>query len=330
MTQRTRFILFGAGHWHAAWHLDALVGAGQEIAAVGALEAQAARRIGERFSVPYFTDEEEMLSLFPDAVALVLTRPDLTPALLMKLIDAGMPFILEKPGACDAAALVPVLAAAEEKSLPTMVPLVNRSMAFWRELVSISSAPAWTHAHFRILAGPPSRYIRDGVGWVLDPARSGGGALRNLGIHAADAALVLARDEPIEVMSAGISNVLHGLPVEDFAFASLRVGGSRSITIEAGYCMPSETTTEKEWRIHGPGWAIAENNGLLSVRTPKGRNQRNSPPSAEQYAEFGSEMARFARAGKAGVANLRDLVSAQMLIDMIYARAVHLGTASAN
>ena len=44
------------------------------------------------------------------------------------------------------------------------------------------------HATFRIVGGPPARDIADDVPWMLDPAVSGGGALRNLGIRAADAA----------------------------------------------------------------------------------------------------------------------------------------------
>ena len=48
------------------------------------------------------------------------------------------------------------------------------------------------HAHFRLVNGPPERYRVDGVAWMLDPALSGGGALRNLGIHGVDCAAALA------------------------------------------------------------------------------------------------------------------------------------------
>ncbi|HEY4200837.1 MAG TPA: Gfo/Idh/MocA family oxidoreductase [Devosiaceae bacterium] len=315
------FIVFGAGHWHAPWYLKALLDAGQTVLAVSDASDTAARQLVDGRDIAVFADPMEMLERRPEAVALVLTRPSETPALLSRLLDRGMPFVLEKPGTVDAPALAPTVEALRRTGLRTAVPFVNRDMDFWAETRGLQAhADDWTYAHFRILAGPPDRYRRDNVGWVLDPAIYGGGALRNLGVHAADAALTLAGTE-LSVRSATVSNRLHGLPVEDFAQATLETRDGRTITIEAGYCMPAENAADKEWRVQGLDWAVAESNGQLSLRTPKGRASRPSAPSASQYHAFGLQMAAFARGETIVGATVDDLYKAQGLVDRIYAAA---------
>ena len=94
------------------------------------------------------------------------------------------------------------------------------------------------HGHFRIVNGPPQRYRDDGVGWMLDPAIGGGGALRNLGIHGIDAALSLAQGA-LRVVSASIGNRIHDEPVEDHAHVTLRDEAGTLFTVEAGYTYAS-------------------------------------------------------------------------------------------
>lgn len=263
-----------------------------------------------------------MITHHPDTIAFVLTPPDQTPEVLAALVENDMPIVLEKPGTVDAANLRPIVVATERKGLATAVPFVNRYMSFWPELKERDPAfENWTHAHFRILAGPPERYVRDGVPWVLSQKHYGGGALRNLGIHTADAALVLSGGRKPVVEQAILSNALHRLEVEDFAIAVLRTGDGRTITIEAGYCMPTETTADKQWRIHGPGWAVSEERGDLAIRSVSGLEKRDTLASADHYQLFGSEMRRMALGMDHGMAKLVDLLAAQALIDDIYTAA---------
>src|SRR3954463_10550316 len=42
------------------------------------------------------------------------------------------------------------------------------------------------HLRFSFIAGPPSRYIDAGCGWVPDRTQSGGGCLYLLGVHFTD------------------------------------------------------------------------------------------------------------------------------------------------
>lgn len=313
------FVVIGSQHWHAPWHRDALIAAGCSIAAISDADPAATEKLAAGQPYRQFREWSDMLDAYPDAVAFVLTPPDETPPVLEALVERAMPFVLEKPGTVDAPSLASAVAGVEAKNLTTAVPFVNRLMSFWSELaLHDPQFLNWTHAHFRILAGPPQRYLRDGVPWVLSQARYGGGALRNLGIHAADAALAIAQSVPIEVLSATMSRRLHNLEVDDFAMASLATADGRTITLEAGYCMPTENTADKQWRIHGAGWAITEDRGVLTVRTESGLVRRDSAPSSQQYSEFGDVLLRMSGDEPHSMARLSDLLAAQQLIDAIY------------
>jgi predicted dehydrogenase len=318
------FILFGASHWHAPWHLRALLEAGQRVVGIHDADEAKARALAADTNAAAFTDWRAMLAAHPAAVAMVLTRPDETPELLAAMVEARMRFVVEKPATRNAAELRPIAERAKALGVTALVPFVNRDMAFWQAVEPLRAAHGeWTYGHFHIIAGPPDRYRRDDVGWVLDPAISGGGALRNLGIHAADAALCLTNGAPLEVLQASISNRLHGLAVEDFAQAVLRAPDGRIVSIETGYAMPTETTADKQWRIHGPGWAVSEQGGSVLIRTAAGLETLPSPPSSAQYKGFGATMADFAAGRLVRSATLADLLAAQQLIDAIYAAASH-------
>ena len=81
---------------------------------------------------------------------------------------------------------------------------------------------ALSHSNFCLINGPPERYVQDGCGWVLDAAASGGGVLRNLGIHGVDAFLGLAGEQDVAIEHVAFGRPLHGTPVEDYALVVLR------------------------------------------------------------------------------------------------------------
>lgn len=316
------FLILGAEHWHAPWHLHALEKAGGRLAAVSDASADVGARLRDGRDIPYYRDPREALAQFPDAVPIVLTRPDETPALLDVIIDEARPFILEKPGTVDARVLDPIAERARVAGVRTAVPFVNRFADFWRELESLGGrAGEWTHAHFRILAGPPDRYLRDGVPWVLRTDSFGGGCLRNLGIHAADAIAQLTDPAELNIDSAATFRNRTDIEVEDFAIATLRTADGRSITLEAGYAMPAENAADKEWRVHGAGWAVSESNGTVTVRDENGPRRCTGAPSSEQYLAFGRTMVAFAAGEPSDAGTLDDLLRAQRIIDRLYSAA---------
>jgi predicted dehydrogenase len=240
MPSAPRVAFIGAGHWHAARHLAALRQAGAAVVGVSEHDAAVAERVGRQGECPWFTDAAALLDTTRPDFVFARPRHVDAPAVAADLIERGLPFAIEKPLGLSAAAIEPLVARARARGVFTAVPFINRYSPLWGEVARLRQAGALAplvHAHVRIINGPPRRYIRDGVGWMLDPALSGGGALRNLGIHAADAVGWLT-GEPVAVVAAAVSRRLYDLPIEEFATALLRTPSGVTATVEAGYTHP--------------------------------------------------------------------------------------------
>ena len=124
-----------------------------------------------------------------------------------------------------------------------------------------------SHSHLRLINGLPQRYVDDGCGWVLEAAVSGGGALRNLGIHGIDAFLALAGDQEIAVEQASFGRQLHGTQVEDYALVVLRaVDGSIGL-VEAGYTYTSIIGGIFDWRVSARNASLTDLGDRLQVAT---------------------------------------------------------------
>jgi len=204
-----RVALAGVGHWHARMHLDAIRHAGAAVAAVWDPDPGVTERFGASEDVPMAASLEALLAARPDLVV-VMGHPHAVPMAARAALAAGLPMMLEKPAAATTSLLVALAPAADQF---VAVPLANRCSPLWSELARLRTegrAGAAVHAHFRIINGPPDRYRTDGVSWMLDPAVAGGGALRNLGLHALDAAQMLfGAAEPV-LSAAYVTARMHG------------------------------------------------------------------------------------------------------------------------
>src|SRR5207237_3754725 len=112
----------------------------------------------------------------------------------------------------------PLAELADAKRAWVSVALVQRYDPLWALLDRLADEGALgtlSHAHVRIINGPPQRYTAWGSGWMLDPATAGGGELLNLGIHGMDYLRHLA-GEPLRVTGAVVSRRAHVLLIEDF------------------------------------------------------------------------------------------------------------------
>src|SRR5207237_9366690 len=90
-----------------------------------------------------------------------------------------------------------------------------------RMLLSAGRFGPLSHIYVRINRPAPARYQAWDCPWMLDPAESGGGCLRNLGSHGFDMFLHLT-GEPAQVTAAQLSRRAHECPVEDYASVLLR------------------------------------------------------------------------------------------------------------
>src|SRR5690606_25307184 len=209
------------------------------------------------------------------------------------LIERGVPAIVEKPIGISAADVEPLERAAAERGAFVAVPLVNRYSRLWNKLEEVlqEGEVRRLHAHFRVVNGFPFRYRRMGVAWMLDPGISGGGPLRNLGIHAMHAFLQFASGEEVRVHSAVVHHSPEEPSIEDFGSATLVTPSGIIGTVEAGYSLAAAAGSDTEWRVATSRVYLVDRNQSLRIADiEKGTDEIVSIPSVrERYDEFASD-----------------------------------------
>jgi predicted dehydrogenase len=314
-----RAVFVGVAHWHAPIYAGAMAKLGLQIAAASDLDSAAGAAAAAKLEIPFHADTASMLERVRPDFAFVLPRHDRALAELAPVLARQIPFLIEKPMGRNASEARAVAAAAAKSHAFAACALPNRQLAIWdrfRALERGGGLGTVMHAHFRIINGPPHRYREWGVPWMLDPAISGGGALRNLGFHGADATLSLAGERPVEVRGARVTRVGYGLAIEEFASAILEPVGGPLVTIEFGYSYAA-AGGDFEWRIAATGAYLKQSGPKLEVRLADGSSETSevAPPS---YDLFVADMLTRLREGRPPGADLTACASAADLIDRIY------------
>jgi predicted dehydrogenase len=317
-----RIALSGVGHWHAGMHAAAIRAAGAELGPVHDPDPAVAARVAQVLGATVAPDLADLIAGRPDLVVCMGTPAEARSAALACL-DAGLAIILEKPAAAVAGDLDPIIARASGRFIA--VPLPNRLGPIWPEAARLQAAGrlgAVSHAGFRLINGPPERYRIDGVPWLLDPAISGGGALRNLGIHGVDAARQLAAltNQDLRLIAARTGNI-HGEPVEDYALLTFALSGGATITVETGYVHASMAPGGQfEWRLSAANATLFDRGDAAEILTLDDATRKTLPPAppAIRYDLFMADTLDALRAGRAPAVGLDDYRAALALIDAAY------------
>jgi predicted dehydrogenase len=315
--------ILGVGHWHAERHIDGFLAAGAEIIAVWDDDEAPMLRWSKRLGCRSFGLVNDLLDTCQPDLVLAMPRHSAAPQILAELVARGIPFVVEKPACIDAGDLLPILHGAAEVGLFTAVPFINRLSSFWTHLADVQADSSFVNpsvARFRIVNGPPSRYVNDGAAWMLDPSLSGGGALRNLGPHVVDAFLAVATG-PVEILGAVLGYSQHHLEIEDHALAILRDGAGMIAVIEAGYSRPDDDGSDHEWAVFGEGAFVREVNDTVEVVTADSRHLYPTPPVMDRYRLFAAQTLDQLRRDARPDATLADCWTVMNLIDRIYAIA---------
>ena len=324
-----RIAMIEVGHWHAGMHLRSFQLA-DEVEVVGVSDHQpgVAAAFAEQSGGGAFERYQEMLeATAPDFVVAMGRHVDM-PAIARYVLETGIPFAMEKPVGTSARDVAPLVELAEERNAFVAVPLINRYSALWSQLDELEAAGrvgARSHYHFRVINGPPERYALDGVGWMLDPAISGGGCLRNVGIHTVDGFLRFVQGEAVEVLGAAISYRVHGKAIEEVCAALLRSESGVIGTVEAGYSYASmKPGGDFEGRLSAANCYLIDRDDTLQVATLDDDTVRtlSAPAQAERYDQFGRDTLARLRDGRPPIASLRDCYRALRIIDDIYQVAV--------
>jgi predicted dehydrogenase len=309
-----RVAMLGVGHWHAGMHAKGVLEAGAEIVGVWDPDVGAVARFVDACGGSARTDAAAAIADRPDLV-IALGRGPAAAAQLAWLIEQGIPILADKPIGLSYADVAPLADAAERRNRFVSVALVN---GIGGAAEALHDCGRLVHSYFRIINGHPRRYRDWNVPWMLDPQQSGGGALRNLGVHGVHAFLTVAGQQPVHVEHAVFHSVF-GEAVEDYAAVVLKARGGMVGIVEAGYTHP-DVGGSFEMRINGEHGALVDDGTKLIAVPPRSLDQVAHVPSDQRYSTFVADTLDRIAAGRPPLVSLREFATATALVDDCYQR----------
>ncbi|CDJ99820.1 Oxidoreductase domain protein [Microbacterium sp. C448] len=320
-----RTVLIGVTHWHLPLFLEPMQKR-DDLSYVGVSDPDlaGAQKVAERLGTIALADYRELVEQTKPDFALVLGIHAEMAATAEFLIERGIPFIIEKPAGLNGAQVSHIAELAAERDAFAAVPFVFRQNGWVTRMREHSAGERFDHLSFTMIGRPPQQYERMASGWVLDRARSGGGALINLGIHFLDLIPYLVPDEPVEVVGAAISNTAWDLSIEDYASVILKVGTSLA-TIQTGY---RYTSPDEYMDMHfsvrtAASYYVARTPTEVQVTTPEGgiETWEVSTMNMKTYPFFVNDAIERVLRGDMPAFDLSDAARAMRLLDRIYEKA---------
>jgi predicted dehydrogenase len=247
-----RVALLGAGYvqdFHALAvreHPDA------ELVAVANWREPSARELAERFDIPRVTTDWQELAGSGDVDAAVVGTPNALHApQAVAFLEAGKHVMVEKPMAISVHECDRMIEASRASGAFLMV------AHCWRFRDEVRAMRE------RIVAGELGQIVRThgyGLhekwgpgGWFIDPARSGGGALVDMGVHAIDTARFLLGDPVPTRVCASIGTRYGGYPVDDDGVLLITWSNGVSSVVESGWWQPHIGGLEADTEVFGTG-----------------------------------------------------------------------------
>lgn len=239
----------GAGYI-ARIHATAAQELGATVGAVANHRHESRAQFAERFGVDHQHGRLEDLVAAREVDAIVICTPNALHAPeAIHALEAGIPVLVEKPMAMNAAEAERMAKVAEETGVPLMV------AHCWR----FDAESRWLRS--RILEGQLGRPIRTrgyGVhvnwgptGWFTQQALAGGGALVDMGIHAVDTARFLLGDPSPVAVYARISTNYGATDVDDTGQLLVTWDGGATSYIEFGWRQPHADGPEAATQVYG-------------------------------------------------------------------------------
>ncbi len=329
MSTPRRVAVVDVNHWHSTYdaaYLSILRDMDVDLVGVSDGNAAIAEDRAHRFETQAFGDYRAMIEATRPEFVIALGRHVDMPATARWLIEADVPFLMEKPMGTTAEAVVELAELAERRGAWVAVPFPNRQSAWAQNARAMIAADEFgpvSHIVFRIIRPTMQRYVEWDSPWMLDLAAAGGGALTNLGGHGMDMARFLLQED-VQVASAVISNTVHASEVEDYALATLRSSSGALVHVEVGYTMPTWPANESdaEMKVAGAKAMLRAAPGGLQILAP-GRDEHldaaHSVVSA--YPGFVQDCLERVGRGDGPAVTARDCANAVQLIHDAYRAA---------
>ncbi|BFL41030.1 Gfo/Idh/MocA family protein [Agathobaculum faecis] len=325
INQTMKIALLGVSHWHVPLYLPGL----PENWVVGVSDGDAgiAARIAAPYGCPAYTDHRQMLhEVKPDFVFAFAPHYRMH-AVASELIEAGIPFTMEKPVGLDRREVETLYNAAERKNAFCAIPFVWRYSDTVNDLKNRYLSGKIVHMSYKFVAGPPSRYLATSR-WMLSQETAGGGCMTNLGVHFIDMALYLTGSQGAEMLSS-VYQYTSEYAIETYASSMLRLDTGASLLIESGYAYPMSDGAKRENR-----WTIVTENGyyILADNDLELRTFGAVPAHIALNTDSDPYYAIFARTTLADYANsarprasLKEMLAARTILDEMNAKAAYSG-----
>lgn len=291
MERKVRFAIIGCGAISQK-HLQSLSQIPDaEVVAVCDISAEAARNVGEQWSVAHFTDPHQMLKQYDVDVITILSPSGLHASHVLDLVSYGKTFLVEKPLALRLADADRMINACNRHGCNLFVVQQNRC-----NLPVVKLHEALTAGRFgKLVMGTVRvRWCRRPEYYTQKPWRGtwaqDGGVLTNQASHHIDLLTWLMGDvESIMAMSA---TRLANIEAEDTGVAVLRFSSGALGVIEA-------TTATRPKDLEGSISILGEKGsvvigGFAANRLETWQFEEPLPEDEKIFEEFGSNPAGYA------------------------------------
>jgi predicted dehydrogenase len=316
-----RIAFFGVSHWHAPLYYRPAAALSQHtIVGVSDPDPTAAERVASELGVSGFTNAEALLATRPDFAFAFAPHSDML-ALGKLLVDAGMPFVIEKPAGLVAEDVADLRERARGRGLHVGTGFNFRVSDWFHRLRDLTDGDPATVARFSFISGPPARYHDLGCSWMLHPSRSGGGCTINLAGHLVDLFRIFTASEP-KVHSALMSNVSWGEQVEDYSAIALESDRASGM-VETGYGYPGNLGVfDQLFSLRTTRFYIVVRSDdtieITDATTFQVETLRTPTGNFRWYPAFVAESLDRYQRGRPPVADLDDLHAAMRVIDAAY------------
>ncbi len=319
-----RIAILEISHWHVPLYLPAFTALGITPVAVSDEQPGYAERFAGQYAGcrPYVDYVELLEKEKPDFV-FSFGRYRMQPEIATQLLERRIPFVIEKPLGTDASQFERLIALAKQNDVFVAIPLTNRAAPFSQTVKAMRDSGRLgqiRHGHFRYAGGPVQRYVDSGCPWMLQPEESGGGALRNLGIHYADLFAWLTGSQDVRVGSAHLRRITLGIPVEEYANVSFYGDDDAFATVEVAYTYPADAA-DVAWNVSDGKTYITYRDGQTCIITEDGIEERGGHSVPGLYQDFVRDTLQAYREGVQPLASLEDMHRAMVIVDAGYAIA---------
>lgn len=228
-----RAALVGGDNPHAGGWLETLRHAPSisEVGLCGEWDGQ-----DEEFEV--YPNVDALLSSGAWGMALVCTHNALAPMLAHRLLEAGVPTLVEKPVARTAREIAELNRLAERVGVPWSTCFLNRyhpAVRTMKNWVQEGAIGQLLSVEGRMVTSTVAQ--RNPSHWLFSHKEAGGGILHWLGVHTVDLVRFISGCE-FNRVSAETATLVEHIDVEEVASAAFRLDGGAIGHIHAAYALP--------------------------------------------------------------------------------------------